>query len=207
LSIERMARRDRANAVVTLSRAFQDDPLLCFLVPDPLSRARALLTIMNSVLVDAAPLGEVWVARQGPTITGVAGWLPPGAYPRGIRRETTSVIRDLRSAHRLGRRALSGMRIYAAIDRAHSQVDEPHWYLAVLGTDPAWQRRGVGSALVAEVLQRIDKDGMRAYLETTKPENVPWYRHHGFEVVTEIDARGCPKVWAMGRHPRLSGDR
>jgi len=201
LIVERMARSDRAQAVVTLSRAFQDDPLLCFLVPDPVSRARALPTFMSSVLVDAAPFGEVWVARQGLTITSVAGWLPPGAYPRGRGRETTSVVRDLRSAHRLGRRALSGIRIYSAIDRVHSRVDEPHWYLAAVGTDPAWQGRGVGSALVAQILQRVDKDGMRAYLETTKSENVPWYRRHGFEVVTEIHVPGCPKVWAMERRP------
>ncbi|MGO9344480.1 MAG: GNAT family N-acetyltransferase [Acidimicrobiales bacterium] len=81
-------------------------------------------------------------------------------------------------------------------------MDVPHWYLVLLGCDPAWQRQGHGSALLAPVLQRADEDGIPAYLETQKQENLPWYRRHGFEVVQEITARGCPRMWAMRRDPR-----
>ncbi len=133
---------------------------------------------------------------------GAAVWLPPGAYPRGARRDVISLFHDLRSVHRLGSRAPAGVRLYGAIDRAHRRVEEPHWYLALLGTDPGWQRRGVGSALVAAVLERADQDQTLAYLETQKPENIPWYRRHGFEVVDELHPQGCPIMWTMRRDPR-----
>ncbi len=94
------------------------------------------------------------------------------------------------------------MRLYAEIDRVHLRLAEPHWYLAGLGADPGWQRRGVGSALLEPVLARADRDGVGAYLETQKVENVLWYRRHGFDVMTEIEAPGCPKMWALRRDPR-----
>ena len=102
-----------------------------------------------------------------------------------------------------GRRILPAARLYAEIDRIHHRIGEPHWYLAVLGCDPGWQGRGVGASLLAPVLERIDRSGESAYLETQKEDNVPWYRRHGFEVVEEIRARGCPTMWAM--HKGMTG--
>jgi ribosomal protein S18 acetylase RimI-like enzyme len=192
----------RSGAVVTLARAFQGDPGLAFLFPDELSRAHAALAIMASVLADAAPFGEVWVARAGAAIASVAAWLPPGAYPRGARRETIGVLRDLRSAPRIGRRVVAAGRMYRALDQAHAGIAQPHWYLAVIGSDPAWQRGGAGSALLAPVLERADRESLSSYLETENAENLAWYRRHGFEIVDELRPRGCPQMWAMRRDPR-----
>ena len=195
--VDRLEPSEQADTVATLARAFHRDPLFDFLIPDAVSQARAALTFLGSVLADAAPFGEVWVARSIETILGAAVWLPPGAYPRSARRNAVSILHDLRSAHRIGRRIVPAFRLYAEIDRVHHQVREPHWYLAVLGCDPGWQGRGVGSSLLAPVLERIDAGTAPGYLETQKKVNVPWYRRHGFDVVQEIQARGCPTMWAM----------
>lgn len=53
--------------------------------------------------------------------------------------------------------------------------DEPHWYLATLGTDPSAQGRGIGSALLADVLERCDREATPAYLETETEANVAFY--------------------------------
>ena len=201
VQVDRLRAGEHAATVVTLARAFHHDPLFDFLVPDLLSQARAALTFLGSAVADATPFGEVWVARADAAVVGAAVWLPPGAYPRGAVRSAVSVGRDLRSVHRLGRRIASGMRLYAEIDRHHLRVREPHWYLAVLGCDPGWQRRGVGTSLLAPVLDQADREQVPAYLETQKADNVPWYRRHGFDVVADIRATGCPQMWAMRRDP------
>jgi GNAT superfamily N-acetyltransferase len=103
------------------------------------------------------------------------------------------------SVHRLGRRLPAALRLQALLDRKHHEVAEPHWYLSLLGTDPSFQRRGVGSALLAPVLARAHEQGIPAYLETQKEMNVPYYRRHGFELVEQIQARGCPPMWTMSR--------
>jgi ribosomal protein S18 acetylase RimI-like enzyme len=200
--VDRMERSELQSTTVTLARAFHHDPVFDFLIPNLLQQARAALTFMGSVVLDGMPFDEVWVAREDAAVLGAAVWLPPGAYPRGARRDAISLVHDLRSVHLLGSRAFAGVRLYGAIDRAHRRVEEPHWYLALLGTDPGWQRRGVGSALVTAVLERADQDQTLAYLETQKPENIPWYRRHGFEVVDELRPPGCPVMWAMRRDPR-----
>jgi GNAT superfamily N-acetyltransferase len=197
-----MVAEDRSRAVVALARAFQDDPVFAFLVPDSISQARAALTFMTAPVIDAERYHEVWTASVGDQVVGAAVWLPPGTYPRGPRRETLSVLREIRSVHRLGSRLAASLRLYGEIDRVHKLMTVPHWYLVLLACDPAWQRQGHGSALLAPVLQRADEEGVPAYLETQKEENLPWYRRHGFEVVQEISARGCPRMWAMRRDPR-----
>jgi ribosomal protein S18 acetylase RimI-like enzyme len=70
-----------------------------------------------------------------------------------------------------------------------------------LGTDPAQQKQGIGSALLAPMLARCDAERLPAYLESSKPTNVPFYQRHGFEVVQEIDVAGVP-VTTMRRPPR-----
>ena len=76
---------------------------------------------------------------------------------------------------------------------------EPHWYLAVLGTDPEAQRMGLASAVLAPVLERCDREGMPAYLESSKAANIPFYNKHGFEVVDELCVPGGPSLWPMVR--------
>lgn len=202
VELDRMRPHEHHAAVVVLARAFHDDPLFNFLIPNVLSQARAALTFMGSLLADAREFDEVWVARAGTSVVGVAVWLPPGGYPRGARRDLANYVRDMRAVARLGRRTLAGMRLESVIQRAHRGVVEPHWYLGLLGSDPTFRGRGAGSALLGPVIERCDEQGVPAYLETQKADNVPWYRRHGFEVVDELDARGCPSMWTMRREPR-----
>jgi GNAT superfamily N-acetyltransferase len=203
--ITRMRAQEQAAAVVTLARAFHDDPMFNFLVPNPLSRARATLTFIGSRVADAVPFDEIWVARRATAIVGVAAWLPPAAYPRSTRREIANLARDLPSVPRLGRRTLAGMRIEAAVAHAHRAVTDPHWYLGLLGSDPAFQGRGIGTSLLTPVIRRCDTDRLPAYLETQKADNVPWYERLGFQVVEKLEPPGCPPMWTMRREPGETG--
>ena len=87
-----------------------------------------------------------------------------------------------------------------AIEQRHPR--DPHWYLAVLGTDPAHWGEGVGSALVRHVLDDPAQAEEPAYLETETAANVPFYVWHGFRVVGELDVPGGgPHLWLMWRDP------
>ncbi len=46
--------------------------------------------------------------------------------------------------------------------------------LALLATNPGAQGRGLGSSLLGPVLDRCDSEGIPAYTETQKHENVSW---------------------------------
>jgi GNAT superfamily N-acetyltransferase len=84
--------------------------------------------------------------------------------------------------------------------QSHHPKDR-HWYLQMLGTQPDWQGKGVGSAIIAPVLERCDRTGERVYLESSKEQNIPFYARHGFEVTDEVHIPKGPTVWAMWREP------
>ena len=58
-------------------------------------------------------------------------------------------------------------------------------------------------ALLKARLDRLDADGVPAFLETATEANVRLYSRHGFEVIGEYNAPpDGPKNWAMWREPR-----
>ena len=81
--------------------------------------------------------------------------------------------------------------------------EEPHWYLAVFGSDTSVRGKGYGQALMRSRLDRVDAEHAPAYLESSKAENVPYYQRFGFEVTGEIVlSNGGPTLWPMWRAPR-----
>ncbi len=72
---------------------------------------------------------------------------------------------------------------------------EPHWYLAIIGSDPSLRGNGSGHA---RWRSRLDRCGCRtapAYLESAT-DNIAYYHRFGFEVTGEITIPGGPTMWA-----------
>jgi hypothetical protein len=53
------------------------------------------------------------------------------------------------------------------------------------------------------VLDRCDGEGVTAYLETQKEENLAYYARHAFELIEKVDVGGVPPVWTLSRKPRV----
>jgi GNAT superfamily N-acetyltransferase len=143
----------------------------------------------------ALPLGESYTT-VGP-VMGAALWSPPGKWKPPASRLLRSAPAFLRV---IGSRLPAAMRVMGATDRKHPKPH--HWYLSTLGTEPDFQRKGVGSALIQPVLDRCDVEGVPAYLESSKEINVPYYRRHGFEVTDEVRVPNGPPLWLMWREPK-----
>lgn len=200
--VDRMKQGDQSAVIGALGRAFYDDPLFGYFVPDAISQTKALLTFMGASVVDATPFGEIWIAKTAGKVACAAVWLPPGTYPRSVRRDLSTNLRGLPTFIRSGRRIRGAVRLLTAVDKAHHDVKEPHYYLGILGTDPLYQRTGAGSAALQPILDRCDSEGVAAYLETQKEENLAYYGRHAFELVQKLDVAGVPPVWTMLRRSR-----
>ena len=175
----------------TVARAFHDDPVMTWIYPTHARRRRFI----------EVSLSKLHMRHDGVyTTDGIEGgaiWDPPGHW----KLSALDMIRTGPAMFRVtGRNTARGMRLMNAIERRHPT--EPHYYLAVLGTHPDHQGKGVGSALMAPVLEHCDADGVPAYLESSKEQNVPFYRRHGFEVTERLELPGGPPVWLMWRDPR-----
>jgi predicted GNAT family N-acyltransferase len=104
------------------------------------------------------------------------------------------------AARGLGVRLPRTLAVLDLMDRKHPR--EPHWYLFLVGSDPARRGQGHGRAVIAPVLEQCDRDDMPAYLESSNPENVPYYARYGFEVTGELRRAGSPPLIPMWREPR-----
>jgi ribosomal protein S18 acetylase RimI-like enzyme len=180
----------------TLADAFWDDPVQQFLLPHDGSRTRRLTSLFTLFLRGHyLTLGATSMTADH---AGAALWAPPGraVVPPGVMvKQIPGTLRAL------GRRSLLGVRTLKAVEKVHPK--EPHWYLGVLGVRQAHQGKGLGSALLQPVLQRCDAEGVPAYLESSKHDNIAFYRRHGFEVTRELPLpKGGPPVWCMWREPR-----
>ncbi|KAJ3541886.1 hypothetical protein NM208_g4389 [Fusarium decemcellulare] len=62
----------------------------------------------------------------------------------------------------------------------HSRfMKKPHWFLEIIATSPAHQRRGAGSLLLKHGLKKVDEMGLEAYTEASLLA-VPLYEKVGF---------------------------
>src|SRR5690242_11958439 len=130
-----MQTQDQPAVVGALSRAFYDDPLFGFFLPNLVHQTKGILAFMSAGVADAKPFGEIWVARTDDArVACGAVWLPPGAYPRGMKRDMNLNVRSIPVIARAGKRSLASLRLLTAVDKAHHAITEPHYYLAILGT-------------------------------------------------------------------------
>jgi ribosomal protein S18 acetylase RimI-like enzyme len=85
---------------------------------------------------------------------------------------------------------------------AECHPESPHYYLQTIGVRPELQGRSVGSALLADMLDRCDQEGVGAYLEASNEGSRRLYERHDFVVQQKMRIPDGPSMWAMWRSPR-----
>jgi ribosomal protein S18 acetylase RimI-like enzyme len=196
----RPARKDDVGELSrTLARAFYDDPVMIWLLPDEKARTEQLCRLFTTMTRHHhLGRGGVEVACDGPGVGAAALWDPPNQWLETRRAQLAMTPTFIRV---FGLRSMRGRAVQELMKDVHPE--EPHWYLAVIGSDPTVRGRGFGQVLMRSRLDRCDAEYCPAYLESTKVENVPYYERFGFTVTSEIVLPdGGPTMWAMWRAPR-----
>jgi ribosomal protein S18 acetylase RimI-like enzyme len=180
----------------TIALAFHDDPTWSWAFPDPQQRQAQYAAFWRFMIAGA--LRYPWVLMTD-RAEAVSVWIPPGGTE--IAEEDEPRMEQL-LVELAGPRAGEVIDLLARFDAAHPR-DEPHYYLSLLGTHPVCAGRGLGMALLAENLARIDSEHMPAYLESSNPGNNHRYERHGFERVGEFHPPGSDvPVTMMWREAR-----
>jgi len=197
--VRKIVTKDHTRVTDLLGRAFDDDPVMNFMAKPDARRSDRIRMIMDLALRKLTfPFGETYVTEG---FEGAALWNPPNGRPHGLLNDLSMLPAMVRVA------GLSRMpRVLGALqtmDKKHPK--EPHYYLLAIGVEPDSQGRGIGTQLMAPILERADQEKMPAYLESSKEKNLPLYQRNGFEVVERIELPyGGPPAWRMWREPRSS---
>lgn len=204
VSVRPVARAEVAALADVLAKAFYDDPPFVWMLPDDTTRRARTRGVFTTVLrAEALRHGAVDAAWDGESgsIVGGAIWFPPGTWPSPALRQVRALPGYARA---LGRRLGPAVTLLTALGRVHPS--SPHWYLFAVGVDPAHQGQGVGGALLRSRLTRADEAGAAAYLESSKPGNIPLYEHFGFQAAQVPPLPdGAPPVTPMSRPARVPG--
>jgi ribosomal protein S18 acetylase RimI-like enzyme len=197
-----------------LMRAFLDDPVASWAYRPERLRPRALERFQAIRLRQLIAQEEVWTTAD---LSCAALWAPPGHWHSTLL-ETAQLLPSFGHPRLLARVPLMAAG-WERLERVHHPRQPPHFYLAVLGTDPSAQGRGLGSAVLRGVFDQCDNDGagahlesshedhpnqhagMPCYLESSKESNISFYERFGFEVLEEIKLLRGPPMWKMWRDP------
>jgi GNAT superfamily N-acetyltransferase len=167
----------------TISLAFHNDPTWSWAFPDSDTRQAGYTALWGFLIKGALRYPWVMVTES---CEAAAVWIPPGGTEVAVEDEPLfAPLAD----ELFGSRAGEVLELVSRFEENHPH-SEPHYYLSLLGTHPDHAGRGIGMALLAENLARIDEERFPAYLESTNPANNPRYERHGFEATGAFDAPG-----------------
>lgn len=206
---------DQSNFAATVgvcTRAFWNDPYMCYLAPDDAVRRRWLPVIMEANVRLTLPDGHTYALTDGAgAVIGSICAVPPGRYPHPMLRDLAFLARLTLLPSPWTPNPIStirkGVPYLRAWDRMHCK--EPHWYVYVIAVDPPHQGRGYGRQLMNHILKMSVRDLSPTYLETQTESNVPMYQSMGFAVTERAEMAaanpGGPDSWGMLRPPSPRG--
>jgi GNAT superfamily N-acetyltransferase len=175
--------------------AFFHDPVWGPVFPDESRRAEQA-ALMWRVYATAA-LRYPWTFVT-PDAEAAAIWIPPGGTE--LTDEEASRLGELIEETAGPQAAASAREIEERFAAAHPAGS--FFHLTILATHASHRGKGLGMALLAETLTRIDALGAAAYLESTNPVNNERYRRAGFERRAEITMPSGHVVTTMWRPAR-----
>jgi GNAT superfamily N-acetyltransferase len=178
-----------------LARAFHDDPAFSWVLRADPRRMQILERGFELFL------NRIWLEQEETYTTAgtvaVAVWERPDEWRVPVSRQLTMLPAMVKV---FGRHLPRVLRALTVLERKHPR--ERHYYLPFIGVEPGWQGRGLGSAVLAPVLERCDEQRMPAFLEASTPRNRALYERHRFAVTEEFRlGGGAPPQWRMWRTP------
>ncbi|MEV0635056.1 GNAT family N-acetyltransferase [Streptomyces sp. NPDC050619] len=188
---------DRELVVRLLDEAFRDDPVSVWVLPgEEYRRARhagLMAAFTDIVLAD----GRVDLTEDG---TACALWLSVPADDHAADPAEDESPARIREAVDPGNERIELIgRLTAGVHPA----DRAHAYLWMIGVAPQRQGEGLGTALIAPVLDRCDREGLPAYLEASNARSRNLYERLGFELTGRpLDLPDGPRMWPMWREPQ-----
>ena len=183
-----------------IGEAFYNDPILCHLA----GRAGFARDFFESEFRNIyAPLDcSFYIIDENDNVMGCALLAKPGQTPNSSPLALLRVVETI-----LDRAGIDSFKRFIElaelVERNHPR--EPHYYLHAIGVKDSFRGKGVGSSLLAHVLDMADNEQVPAYLENSNELNLPLYQKYGFKVIEKKNTpNGGPPIWFMHRSPRIS---
>ena len=193
-NIEKLGRSVIAEVAEVMRHAFLTNPVLVSAFGGRTESHRRRQETMYRVIFDHFS-GQLFGVRRGGSIVGVLGMTFWPDCEQDSFKSWTVLPRLLLVLRGLTPRIIDWHSTWAV-----HHPKRPHWHLGPVAVLPTAQRQGLGSQMVQQFCDHVDRNQAPGYLETDKLDNVTLYERFGFRVNKKADVLGVPN-WFMWREP------
>lgn len=171
---------DKTRIVEILSKSFDKNKSVNYVIKQDHKRDQRIRNLIEYSFDICYAFGEVYLSDDKNACVLVL-------FPDKKKSNLKSIIWDLKLAYS----AIGITRVFKVLDR-EAKIKKHHpkglfSYLWYIGVDPKFQKKGIGSNLLQEVINRHNQLERPIYLETSTMENVPWYQKFEFEIFNELE--------------------
>lgn len=200
VSVRDLGLSELSGAGALVGRSWQDNPIIQRVFERSFSRrAAAVGEIYGTILRQVQSKGVILGAFAGDdTLVGVGALVQPGGCAQSTFEKIalTRVIQSCTSVEM----ALAYQRWQAALQRRDPK--DSHWHVGPVAVEPGFQRKGIGSALLAALCARIDQFPAMAYLETDRRETLPFFSRYAFRPIADAGVLEVPTWFLMRSRQR-----
>lgn len=187
-------------AAELMAKAYKDDPVITtsFSAWTDSKRDAALRSYFELLLKLGASFGTNLCIHLKEKLAGVAIIYAPDQYPlKGWRYLWIVAKMTLSFMPKVGpSKFMKVLQMGNDLSRVHPK--EPHYYGEIVCVAPEFQKNGVGFALTKELFRRADAIQVPVYGETSNADNLPVWKHAGYEVTKEHILGGVT-YWSLLR--------
>ncbi|MFI7339593.1 GNAT family N-acetyltransferase [Streptomyces sp. NPDC050085] len=213
VAMRRAGRGERDLVVALLDEAFREDPVSSWVFPGEEHRRARHAGLMGAFTDITFDEGYIDLAEDG---AAVALWMDMPGDPHVEGDPHTEGAPHTEDEQ--DEQGDDAAQLRAAVDPDNERVEQiarltaaahpvgrAHVYLWMIGVRPGRQGEGLGTALMAPVLERCDREGLPAYLEASNARSRALYERLGFVFTgTAVELPGGPTMWPMWREPQGS---
>jgi hypothetical protein len=172
--------KDKERIVEILTGSFNDNKSVNYIIKQDKKRSQRIRRLMEYSFEVCYLFGDVFITDDN---KGCALILLPDKK----RTNFKSILLDLKLIITAAGLAnlKKAMSRETKIKKLHPK--ELMYYLWFIGVDKKEQNKGIGTALLKEVIHYGISINRTVYLETSTTKNIPWYQKFGFKIYNEFD--------------------
>ena len=167
----------------TLASAFMDDPMYKLLLPEISTRKEKLKAWFDYARRLSLEYGCIFTTSLH--YEGVAMWINSENSNKKLNENVRVALQNMKK--QWGRKIVE---FYFStgdlVEPFRKQIQEPYWYLFVLGVHPEFQNQGFGTFLMNEMFQLTASDDRPYFLEVVTERTMNFYQKFGFKVMGKV---------------------
>ena len=171
---------DKSLIVNILAHSFYENKSVNYIIKQDSKRAQRIKGLMEYSFDMCYSFGEVYLSDNKKACALIL-------FPDKKKPNLKSVFSDFK----LIVTCVGFSKLFKAMKR-ESKIKKLHpkelmYYLWFIGVDPNDQNKGIGTALIQEVIAEGLSKQRPVYLETSTLKNIPWYEKFGFKIYNELN--------------------